>query len=152
MESLGRRSARVTFELLGRFNCFGVLRWHHWSHSQWPSCWYQNPPNEFMWVPFLRSFPGNEADTHFFWGPKKAFFWGGEVHVETVYVFFFSLNGGRHGCVKSASWIPELDAKSRCGFFFFFFSKGSSYQLNSFKRQNHELHHLHHYLHHCLYL
>ena len=30
-----------------------------------------NPPppqKEFMWVPFLQSFPGSEAH-HFFWGP-----------------------------------------------------------------------------------
>ena len=52
----------------------------------------QNPPKKFMWVPFLRPFPGNEAHTTFSWGPKSGVSGGGQkVYVEKVYVLSPSL-------------------------------------------------------------
>ena len=49
------------------------------------------PPKMFVGVPFLRSFPGNEAHELFSGGPK----WGQKVYVEKVYVLFPSpINGG----------------------------------------------------------
>ena len=41
------------------------------------------PPKKFMWVPLLRSFPGNEAHKFFFWGVLGG---GQKVYVEKVYV------------------------------------------------------------------
>ena len=34
----------------------------------------KNPSKKFMWVSFLRPFPGNEAHKLFFWGPKMGCF------------------------------------------------------------------------------
>ena len=49
-------------------------------------------PKKFMWVPFLRSFPGNEAHKLFSGGPKRGVLGGGQkVHVEKVYCSFLSL-------------------------------------------------------------
>ena len=46
-----------------------------------------------MWVPFLLSFPGNEAHKLFFWGPNWGVLGGGQkVYVEKVYVLFPPLN------------------------------------------------------------
>ena len=51
------------------------------------------PPKKFMWVPFLRSFPGNEAHKLFFWGSKRGVLGGGQkVYVENVYVVSPLLN------------------------------------------------------------
>ena len=49
-------------------------------------------PKKFMWVPFLRPFPGNEAHKLFLGGPE----WGvsggmQKVYVEKVYVLFPAL-------------------------------------------------------------
>ena len=46
-----------------------------------------------MWVPILRSFPGNEAHPNFFsGGPKWGVLGGGhKVYVEKVYVLYLSL-------------------------------------------------------------
>ena len=42
-----------------------------------------------MWVPLLRSFPGNEAHKRFSGGPKLGVLGGGQkVYVEKVYVLF----------------------------------------------------------------
>ena len=56
----------------------------------------QIAPIKFMWVPFLHSFPGNEAHKLFFWGPQDGGFWvgGQKVYVEKVYVLFPSLIPG----------------------------------------------------------
>ena len=35
------------------------------------------PPKKFMWVPFLRPFPGNEAHKYFFLGAQNGVFWLG---------------------------------------------------------------------------
>ena len=44
-----------------------------------------------MWVPFLRSFPGNEAHKLFLGAQTGAFWVGGQkVYVERVYVLFLS--------------------------------------------------------------
>ena len=49
------------------------------------------PPKKFMWVPFLRPFPGNEAHKLFSGGPKWGVLGGGQkVYVEKVYVPFRS--------------------------------------------------------------
>ena len=51
----------------------------------------QIPPKKFMWVPFLRTFLGNNAQKLFSWGPKWGGLGGGQkVYVEKVYVFFRS--------------------------------------------------------------
>ena len=43
----------------------------------------------FMWVPYLCSFPGNEAHQRFFWGPRLGRFGvGASMHVKKVYVLF----------------------------------------------------------------
>ena len=42
-----------------------------------PPFWPQKSPKKFMWAPFLRPFPGNEAHKLFFWGPQLGCFgWG----------------------------------------------------------------------------
>ena len=47
------------------------------------------PPKKFMWVPFSRPFPGNEAHKLFSEGPKWGVLGGGQkVYVEKVYVLF----------------------------------------------------------------
>ena len=49
-------------------------------------------PKKFMWVPFLHSFPGNEAHKLFSGGPEWGVLGGGQkVYVEKVYVLFPSL-------------------------------------------------------------
>ena len=63
------------------------------------------PPKKFMWVPLLRSFPGNEAHKLFSEGPRWGVLGGGQkAYVEKVHVLFPSLirvmdvraeNGGR---------------------------------------------------------
>ena len=47
-----------------------------------------------MWVPFLRSFPGNEAHKLSSWGPEMGRLgWGGQkVYVDKVYLLFGSLH------------------------------------------------------------
>ena len=51
-----------------------------------PQIW-KIPPKKFMWVPFLRPFPGNEAHNIFRGGPKCDVLGGGQkVYVEKVYV------------------------------------------------------------------
>ena len=51
------------------------------------------PPKKFMWVPFLRSFPGNEAHKLFSGGPNWGVLGGGQkVYVEKVYMLFLSPN------------------------------------------------------------
>ena len=53
----------------------------------------QNPPKKFMWVPLLRSFPGNEARKLFSGGPKWGVLGGGhKVYAEKVYVLVPSPN------------------------------------------------------------
>ena len=50
----------------------------------------KNRPKKIMWVPFLRSFPGDEAHQLFAGGPKWGVLGGGqEVYVEKVYELFF---------------------------------------------------------------
>ena len=47
------------------------------------------PPKKFLWVTFLRSFPGNEAHKLFSGGPKWGVLGGGQkVYVERVYMLF----------------------------------------------------------------
>ena len=54
------------------------------------------PPKKFMWVPFSRSFPGNEANKPFSGGPQLGVSGGGQkVYVEKIYVLFPSLIGVR---------------------------------------------------------
>ena len=49
------------------------------------------PPKKFMWVPFWRPFPGNEAHKLFSGGPKWGVLGGGQkVYAEKVYVLFLS--------------------------------------------------------------
>ena len=51
------------------------------------------PPKKFMWVPFLRSFPGNETRKLFSGGPKWRVLGGDQkVYVEEVYVLLPSLH------------------------------------------------------------
>ena len=51
----------------------------------------RNAPKKFVWVPFLRSFPGN-WHINFFWGLRMGLFgWGAQACVEQVYVLFLSL-------------------------------------------------------------
>ena len=58
-----------------------------------------------MWVPFLRSFPGNEAHKLFSRAPKVGVLGGMQkVYVEKVYVLFPSLN---------YSWAHNLLYRSR---------------------------------------
>ena len=50
-------------------------------------------PKKFMWVLFLRPFPGNEAHKLFSGGPNWSVLGGGQkVYVEKVYVLFRSPN------------------------------------------------------------
>ena len=45
------------------------------------------PPKKFMWAPFLRPFPGNEAHKLFSGGPNWGVLGGGpKVYVEQMYV------------------------------------------------------------------
>ena len=49
----------------------------------WPP---QIPPKNFMWVPFLRSFPGNDSHKLFSGGPKGGVLDGGQkAYVDKVY-------------------------------------------------------------------
>ena len=49
------------------------------------------PPKKFMWVPFLRPFPGTEVHKLFSGGGQMGCFgWGQKVYVEKVYVLFRS--------------------------------------------------------------
>ena len=55
------------------------------------------PPKKFMWVPFLRSFTGNEAHKLVCGGRKWEVFGGGQkAYVENVYVLFPSLRYAQH--------------------------------------------------------
>ena len=61
------------------------------------------PPKKFMRVPFLRSFPGNEAHTLFSGGPKWGVFGGGGGRKE----FQGSVNGGFQTVVR-VLWGNEI--------------------------------------------
>ena len=55
----------------------------------------KSPEKVYVYVPLLRSFPGNEAHKLFLGGPKSGVLGGGQkVYVEKVYVLFPSLNRG----------------------------------------------------------
>ena len=53
----------------------------------------QIPPNKFMWVPSLRSFPGDKAHKLFFWRPKtRDLGWGSKKFMLKKFMcFFFSV-------------------------------------------------------------
>ena len=52
----------------------------------------RSPEKVYVYVPLLRSFPGNEAHKLFSGGPKSGVLGGGQkVYVEKVYVLFLSL-------------------------------------------------------------
>ena len=68
---------------------FSWRKWPVWDPLFGPRI----PPKKFMWVPFWRSFPGNEAHT-LFRGAQNGVFWGGgqKVYVEKFMCFFPSPN------------------------------------------------------------
>ena len=69
------------------------------------------PPKKSMWVPFLRSFPGNEAHKLFSGGPKWGVSGGGpKVYVEKVYVLFPSPNL----VSQNAAFLKRLRLRSVC--------------------------------------
>ena len=47
------------------------------------------PPKKFMWVPFLRSFPGNEAHEFFLGVQKGAFGWGAKKFMLKEFMCLF---------------------------------------------------------------
>ena len=72
------------------------------------------PPKKFMWVLFLRSFPGNEAHKLFSRGPK----WGVsggvlKVYVEKVYVLFPPLIRALLGKVPGKS-LEKITRIAKC--------------------------------------
>ena len=67
------------------------------------------PPKKFMWVPFLRPFPGNEAHKLFSGVQNGGVLGGGQkVYVEKVYVLFGPL---KFECATTRS---EFSAQSWC--------------------------------------
>ena len=55
----------------------------------------ESPEKVYVYVPLLRSFPGNEAHKLFSGGPNLGVLGGGQkVYVEKVYVLFPSLRKG----------------------------------------------------------
>ena len=89
----------------------------------WPKTAHLGPPfgpkiapKYFMWVPFLRPFPGNhpnEAYKLFFWGPKWGVLGGGQkVYVQKVYVLsLFPMDEGRKDRVVKRG---ACDCRDRC--------------------------------------
>ena len=68
----------------------------------WPTmarlgpCFGKNPPKKFVWVPSLRSFPGNEAHKLFSGGPKWGFGVGAKKLTLKTFMCFFHLSKRTH--------------------------------------------------------
>ena len=76
----------------------------------WPP---RSPEKVYVYVPLLRSFPGNEAHKLFSGGPKWGVLGGDrKVYVEKVYVLFLSLTRPRQ-TLFAVPALRELESACR---------------------------------------
>ena len=105
----------------GRLDHFGP-KWPVWTPLLTPKI----PPKKFMWVPFLRPFPGkNEAHQLFFWGPNGVFWVGPKKFMLKKLMCFFGPLNPPHRKQKNAESKKEntlRSADAHSSWFLSFFS------------------------------